>query len=500
MAAVAVATAATSVIYSSIAPSTSLLFFPAVVVPAIYGGYGPGLLATLLSTLSLAYFFLRPVHSLAIGIDDGIRLAAFAAVAFSTAWLGSARRRAEEAERQSVEELRSAIDTLRKIGDWPVVGSDLPVSVRIILEQAAAALGADVAKVVWETDEEPWIYCAGGAEEEEVSRISRSAGSHLIAEPLQSATFLTANPIGHASVVMSAGGSQAEWVGTAIGPGFPLQLTPSPMASAPFRTEHVQGRVFISGVAAGPKAIPATELVAREVGNSLEQLHLAARARELAVREDRLRVSRDLHDGVLQALTGIRLELQGLADGAEQPQMRDRLVAIERALATEQRELRLFIDGLRPSAVETPPESLATRLDAMCVRLATEWRVPIGVRVTPRDLVLPPAIEESVRLMVHEAVINALKHGHPSRVAVAVDARSADVQVAVSDDGGGFAMRGSFDQDALARANLGPVSLRERVTALNGSLRIESTANGSRVNFSIPLPAAAPSEKPALLG
>ena len=61
---------------------------------------------------------------------------------------------------------------------------------------------------------------------------------------------------------------------------------------------------------------------------------IADRMRELAIREDRIRVARDLHDGVLQSLTGVRLELQAIAAAStSEPGFYDRLLAIERALA-----------------------------------------------------------------------------------------------------------------------------------------------------------------------
>src|SRR5215471_5997408 len=75
VAAVFLATIGTFTIHSWIEPSISLLFFPAVMVPSMYGGYGPGFLATVLSTIVLAYFFVAPVRTLAIGIDDFVRLA-----------------------------------------------------------------------------------------------------------------------------------------------------------------------------------------------------------------------------------------------------------------------------------------------------------------------------------------------------------------------------------------------------------------------------------------
>jgi two-component system sensor histidine kinase KdpD len=93
VAAVIIATLATSFLENLLGPSGSALFFPAVVIPAIYGGYGPALLATVLSTISLAYFFMVPRYSPRLGADDALRLAVLLAVACATAWLSAARRR-----------------------------------------------------------------------------------------------------------------------------------------------------------------------------------------------------------------------------------------------------------------------------------------------------------------------------------------------------------------------------------------------------------------------
>src|SRR6185503_12314029 len=225
-------------------------------------------------------------------------------------------------------------------------------------------------------------------------------------------------------------------------------------ASAPFAVEHHEGRVFFSGLSSvAPDVIPLVEVVAREVGNSLEQLYGHDRLQQLAIREDRLRVARDLHDGVLQSLTGARFQLQLVAD---------------------------------------------------------EWKTPISLRVDPADMALPPKTDQEVRLMVREAVVNALKHAQPSRVAVEVraddgaaasgaggDAAAAHgeaprksaraVRIIVSNDGRGFPFRGRYDHEQLVASNAGPISLRDRVQALAGTLAIESLPTGSRVEISVPI-------------
>ena len=111
---------------------------------------------------------------------------------------------------------------------------------------------------------------------------------------------------------------------------------------------------FIGVPSPSPDVIPLVEVVAREVGNSLELLYIHQRLQQVAVREDRIRVARDLHDGVLQSLTGIRFQLQALADRpAEGAAVGDHLLTIERAIAIEQRELRRFIEDLKPVARRT---------------------------------------------------------------------------------------------------------------------------------------------------
>src|SRR5258708_17861306 len=110
LAAVAMATAITFAIEPWMGRSFSMLYFPAVLVTALYGGYAPGLIATVLATEALAYFFIEPRHILKAGVDDLIRLGAFNVVALSTAALVSARRRAERAQRETLTGLRAALD------------------------------------------------------------------------------------------------------------------------------------------------------------------------------------------------------------------------------------------------------------------------------------------------------------------------------------------------------------------------------------------------------
>jgi signal transduction histidine kinase len=433
-------------------PGVSSLFFPAIVVSAMYAGYGPSLFAAVLSTASLVFFIVPPYNSFDVGPDDILLLSVFGIVAAATASISSARKRAEDAQLALLDELQGALGTLRKVSDWPVfVDAEPAGGARKVLEHAAAVVGAAAAAAVWEADEEPWVYFVGSLGE--AGEVTRHPPAAL--QPM---------------------------VESMTGPGW---------ASAPFRLEHVGGRVFFSGIDTATRDLVAlVEVVAREVGNSLEQRHLHNQLQQVAVREDRIRVARDLHDGVLQSLTGVRFQLQALAEAPDATSaLSDRLLAVERAIAIEQRELRLFIEDLKPAARSHDTDGrVALALEQLRARLGAEWKIPIALRVVPADLSLPASTEQAIRLMVREAIVNALKHAHPSRVSVDVESDGdGAVRIVICDDGRGFAFRGRRDQAALMAANIGPASLCERVESMAGTLEIDSSPTGSRVEISVPL-------------
>jgi signal transduction histidine kinase len=473
-AAVAAATLLTLLFAPWMGGSYAIFFFTAVLLVGLYGGYLSGMAASLLATFALGYFFMSPIHSFErFGVGDVIRFLMFNIIAISTAALSAARRRAEIAQQKTLTGLRAALDTMQKVSGWPLlIGTDTVASTQSVLQHGANAVGAVSVLGVWESEEEPWVYtAAAGPAGQSTNRFAPADLTPPFSDDVEGGTTILPDA-------------------SSLHPRLRESISDGPIASAPFRTENLAGRVYFAGLAsATPDVIPAVEVVAREIGNSLDRLYVAERMRQLALREDRMRVSRDLHDGVLQALTGIRLELQDVAqDSAENPATHGRLLAAERALATEQRELRRFIDGLKPHGPEQrePGGSLVNTLRDLTSRLSAEWKTPITLRVGPPDLSVDQPLAHPLRLMVHEAVINALKHGHPSRVAVAVEAVDSGLSVTVTDDGRGFPFRGRLDHEAVMHSEAAPVTLRDRVAALNGRIAIDSGARGARVEIILP--------------
>jgi len=386
-------------------------------------------------------------------------------------------------------------EEIRRLARWPIpAGTDWTDNVREILQYGAGIVGARDVALIWSEDEEPWRYVAFARSGARIERLPPADFDPIVPADLTDDTFLCGTPLDAGAMIrVSRAGRLSARAGLPVHRDLVARLGAAPLASAAFRAGQLSGRVFFLGMTEPTaEVLPLVELVGREVGASLDRLHSDRRSRDLAIVEERIRVARDLHDGILQALTGIRLELQHVAARERQssttlPAADSRLVDLESAIATEQRELRRLIDDLRPSPVLRDESPLMDRLQSLRSRIALEWRVPVSITVTPADLVVPQGCDRDLPFMVHEAIVNAMKHGQPSRVSVAISTTDDELKITVDDDGGGFAFTGVRDHATLAESNAGPRSLRERVTSLGGRIDIESRVAGSRVALSIPL-------------
>lgn len=386
-------------------------------------------------------------------------------------------------------------EEIERLARWPAsVGATEEAGTERILAHASQLLGAPRAVLVWELEDEPAVRVAAWSESGlTLNKHAPGEISALVPDDVASYSFFAADAGSWPTItVRDARGTLLERRDITLPPEILRPLDGSSLVSAPFRTARIVGRAFFLGVpAVSAELLPITEIVAREIGTSLDQLHLSHRLQEVAASEERIRVSRDLHDGVLQSLTGIRFELKSVADSlpAHEDDVRGRLVGLERALAMEQRELRYFIGGLKP-AVSLPvvPDSLSARLEALKERLALEWNTPVSIRVDPEWHSCPSVLAQAVPLMVHEAVVNALKHARPTRVNVNVDGVSGDrLRIVVSDDGHGFPFKGRYDHRALDESRTAPRSLFDRVCALGGKMSIESSEAGSRIEMVVSL-------------
>jgi signal transduction histidine kinase len=232
-------------------------------------------------------------------------------------------------------------------------------------------------------------------------------------------------------------------------------------------------------------------IVAHEVVARMDQFSLLQRLQDTAATEARIRLARDLHDGLLQSLTGAALQLETVHRLLDKdPQVaRERVLDIQRLLAAEQHDLRSFIWELKLTPL-SPAETdacLATRLQELGERIERHWGLRVAIHVQCLEAEIPETLARDIYRLVHEALINAARHAHAAAARVELDVTDMQVRITVADDGCGFPFRGHYDLAALTTLNLGPVTLKERIVSLDGSLVIDSTEAGARLHMTLPL-------------
>ena len=230
--------------------------------------------------------------------------------------------------------------------------------------------------------------------------------------------------------------------------------------------------------------------VERQVVSDINRFFSKDRLQRAAMQDERVRLARELHDGVLQSLTGAALQLEALSRLVEEdPQAaRQRLRDIEELIAEEQRELRTWIEKLKPAAATSMASDadLATALEKLCQRVQRHWGLQVMLTMVGRGAI-PRTLGDEVYRLVQEALTNVARHAVAALARVELKITPDRVYITVTDDGRGFPFCGRYDLAALKDGQLGPVSLKERVTFLRGELVVTSTLTGSRLEISLPV-------------
>jgi signal transduction histidine kinase len=380
-----------------------------------------------------------------------------------------------------------------RLATWPRTESREPV--REVLERVAGILGLSQLLLVWEDEDEPWQYLALWSEGR-CERLREPAGTYepLVPESLAEASFLCADA-GAASprVIFTSEGSLRRLREPPLHPALQARFHIRPVLSWRLRGESFEGRLFaLAEPVRGLDQLLLGEILAWQAAARLDQARLLQRLSDAAALEERVRLARDLHDGIIQSLTVAALRLETLPRLMEtDPEAtREEVRKLQELLAAEHRELRSLVHELKPTGTGiVRTAGLPARLDELCQRIETNWGLRVELEGNFRNAVLPEAVARQVHRLVHEAVVNAARHAEAGAVHVAVQVERRQVRIEVEDDGHGFPFQGKHDLHSLLAAGLGPASLRDRIASLGGSLHLSSSPRGSHLEMVVPLAA-----------
>ena len=248
------------------------------------------------------------------------------------------------------------------------------------------------------------------------------------------------------------------------------------------------------GVAFTTTDLELVEAFSRHAGIAIESARLHERIGQLAIVEERERIGRDLHDGIIQGIYAVALSLEDVPDlMTEDPAEANARVdrAIDR-LNSAIGDIRTFIEGLggEPSAA-----SIGSRLAGLADELLTS-----GARMA-LDLDLADVAEVDERLstpaatqllqIAREALSNAVRHSGAPRARLSLRAHDAEAELSVEDNGVGF-----DPTTPAASGHLGFANMRDRASSVGGAIEVTSRiGGGTRIIVRLPL-ASPETERP----
>jgi two-component system, NarL family, sensor histidine kinase UhpB len=222
--------------------------------------------------------------------------------------------------------------------------------------------------------------------------------------------------------------------------------------------------------------------VSKAFNSMLDRLeHERADSRRRALRAseaERGRVARELHDEVGQLLTGVVLQLEGLA-AAVPAARREEVAGIQDNVREGVQTVREIAGGLRPPALDE------FGLRASLVALATGFGERSGLKVRHHIDPALPALDAETELALYrvaqEALTNVARHAHACEVELLVHANRLVVELTVADDGRGFSAED-------LHSSYGVAGMRERALLVGGSLEMRHRPpQGTAVSLTVPV-------------
>jgi len=224
---------------------------------------------------------------------------------------------------------------------------------------------------------------------------------------------------------------------------------------------------------------------AKDAQTSLDLQRLSAKL-TTAQEEERRTIARELHDEVGQLLTAIKMELAAAqraiqAEGGSPELLQDARLIADGTLHTVRELSRM----LHPSLLDDL--GLTTAVDVYLKGFGKRHELRAALSHEGMQERLSSDTEVAAYRIIQEALTNIAKHAHATECAVVLQRLSASVLITVEDNGTGFDV--AEQEQPGARRGLGLIGIRERVSQLDGAIRVES-APGRGTKLTIELPAA----------
>jgi signal transduction histidine kinase len=217
--------------------------------------------------------------------------------------------------------------------------------------------------------------------------------------------------------------------------------------------------------------------VGQQIGVAIENARLYGEIQNMAVLEERSRLSRELHDGLAQVLGYLNLKSKSLEqhlDAGEIARARSEAMDIKETAGHAYEDVREAILGLRTTV--SAGVGLVPAVKEYTRRFGEQSGIVVNLMVSEHTRVaFPPEVEVQLLRIIQEALTNARKHSGAKRIWVRFESDGDRDTIIVEDDGAGFDAQTAGQQGST---HFGLQTMAERAQSMGGTLRIQSESDG----------------------
>ena len=228
------------------------------------------------------------------------------------------------------------------------------------------------------------------------------------------------------------------------------------------------------------------ELV-RQIGPAVYNVYLLRRLRLRAGALERARFARELHDGAVQSLIAVEMQVDVLRrqSATRSEIVPEELGRIQGLLREEVLKLRELMQQMKSLDVDS--RKLIAFLGDTVERFQRETGITARFSSDLEEPDMSQPVCRELSRIVQEGLVNVRKHSHARSARVRLSARNGRWTLLIEDDGQGFPFTGRLTQEELDAQGKGPLVIKERVRVIAGELAIESNpGQGSRLEISVP--------------
>jgi ligand-binding sensor domain-containing protein/signal transduction histidine kinase len=204
---------------------------------------------------------------------------------------------------------------------------------------------------------------------------------------------------------------------------------------------------------------------------------------------ERSRIARELHDTLIQGLSGITMEMQALAGRLRTPEERATLEDIVRDAGTCLRETRRSVAGLRSQ--QGPDSGLATAIAQAAKHITEAKAIKLKLKLDKGPNDISPEVQYNLLRIASEAVNNSVKHSGAKTIEVVLQTTPDMLQLSVKDDGSGF----SRENGNVRPGHYGLIGMKERAAQIGAEFNMVSEpGRGTTISVLLPTKVSPPKQ------